>query len=295
LIVSAGQVNLNKTGGQAITGGNNVGLTVQANALVLDENNDQIHSDSPIPLPVVLSGGTWDLNGFSENVDELSISGGGTLRNGAATSTSTLTTISGYTAMLSGPNCQFDVTAADATLNFNGALGGSGSLVKTGAGLLNLNSNNTYTGNTTVSGGTLALAFPCLPSASTVAVATNAVLQLNFPDTNLVSALVLNGASQPAGIYNAASTPIYLAGTGSLQVSPSLPSTPTNIAFSASANTLSLSWPSNYVGWILQTNAINVGVSNDWRDVPGSATNTQLAFPMNNPAVSKEFFRLRYP
>jgi len=37
-----------------------------------------------------------------------------------------------------------------------------------------------------------------------------------------------------------------------------------------------------YVGWILQTNAINVGVSNDWYDVPGSATNTQLAFPMNN-------------
>jgi autotransporter-associated beta strand protein len=293
LIVEAGQVNLHKNGGQAITGGNNVGLTVQANALVLDENNYQIHSDSAIPLPVVLSGGAWDLNGWNENVDQLSISSGGTLRNAAPTSTSTITTISGYTAMLSGANCQFDVTAADGTLNFNGALGGSGSLVKVGLGLLNLNSNNTYTGNTTASNGTLALAFPCLANASTVTVATNAILQLNFAVTNTVGALVLNGVSQPLGIYNAANTPAYLAGTGSLLIG--IPTNPTNLTFSISANTLSLSWPSTYVGWILQTNAINVGVSNDWYDVPGSATNTQLAFPMNNPAVSNEFFRLRHP
>jgi hypothetical protein len=56
-----------------------------------------------------------------------------------------------------------------------------------------------------------------------------------------------------------------------------------------------LSWPSNYVGWILQTNVINVGVSNDWFNVPGSETNTQLTFPMTNPAISNEFFRLRLP
>jgi hypothetical protein len=65
--------------------------------------------------------------------------------------------------------------------------------------------------------------------------------------------------------------------------------------FSVSGSTLTLSWPSNYVGWILQTNAINVGVSNDWHDVPGSETNSQLAFPMTNPAVTNEFFRLRHP
>ena len=295
LIVSAGQVNLHKSGGQAIQGGNNFGLTVQSGGLVLDENDYQIHSDTAVPVPVVLAGGIWDLNGFNENVDQLSISSGGTLRNGAPTSTSSLTTISGYTAMLSGPNCQFDVTAADATLNFNGALGGSGSLVKTGAGLLNLNSNNTYTGNTTVSAGALALSYPSLASSSTVSIATNALLQLNFAVTNLVSALVLDGVGQPVGIYNAVSTPAYLAGTGSLQVSPSLPTSPTNITFSVSASTLTLSWPSNYLGWILQTNAVNVGVSGDWRDVPGSESSTQLAFPMTNPAVSNEFFRLRLP
>jgi hypothetical protein len=106
---------------------------------------------------------------------------------------------------------------------------------------------------------------------------------------------VLNGVSQPLGIYNAASTPAYLAGTGSLQVSPTIPTSPTNITFSVSANTLRLAWPSNYRGWVLQTNAINVGVSTDWHDVPGSESTNQLAFPMTNPAVTNEFFRLRLP
>jgi autotransporter-associated beta strand protein len=297
LVVSAGLVNLAKTANQAI-GAGHIGLTVQANALALDEYNYQIHSDSPsTPVPIVLSGGVWDLNGHNENVDQLSISSGGTLRNGAPASISTLTTILGYTAMLSGTNCQFDVPAVDGILNFNGALGGTGSLVKTGLGLLNLNSNNTYTGNTTVSGGTLALSYPCLANTSTVTVATNAMLQLNFAVTNPVAALVLNGTNQPAGIYNATTAPTYFlpAGTGSLQVGSSLPASPTNITFSVSGSTLSLSWPSSYVGWILQTNAVNVGVSNDWYDVPGSETNMQLSFPMNNPAVTNEFFRLRYP
>jgi autotransporter-associated beta strand protein len=295
LLVSAGQVNLHKTSGQAIQGGNNLGLTVQANALVLDENSYQIHSGSAIPMPVVLSGGVWDLNGWSENVDQLSISSGGTLRNSASASTSTLTAISGYTAMLSGPNCQFDVTAADGILNFNGALGGAGTLVKTGAGVLNLNSNNTYTGNTTVSGGTLALSYPSLASASTVTVATNAILRLDFAATNTVSALVLNGVSQPAGFYNAASAPVYLAGAGNLLVGPSIPTAPTNITFSVSANNFLLSWPSNYVGWILQSNVVSLGASGNWHDVPGSETNTQLAVPLTNSAISNEFFRLRYP
>jgi len=128
-----------------------------------------------------------------------------------------------------------------------------------------------------------------------VTVATNALLQLNFAATNTVAALVLNGTNQPAGVHNATTDPTYLAGTGSLQVGSTIPSSPTNITVSVSGNNLTLSWPSNYVGWILQTNAINVGVSNDWFNVPGSETNTQLTFPMNNPAITYEFFRLRHP
>src|SRR5205085_6076706 len=123
--VSAGQVSLAKTSGQAI-GVGFIGLTVQANALALDMNNFQIHSATvSTPVPVALSGGAWDLNGHNENVDKLSISGSGTLRNAATASTSTLSLISGYSATLSGPNCQFDVTAVDGNLNFNGVIAGT--------------------------------------------------------------------------------------------------------------------------------------------------------------------------
>ena len=296
LVVSAGQVQMAKASGGQSIGVGTIGLTVQANALAIDENSFQVHSDTlSTPVPVTLSGGVWDLNGWSENVDKLFISNGGTLRNGAAASTSTFTAISGYPATLTGTNCQFDVVAADGNLNFNGIITGSGSLVKTGAGVLNLNSNNTYTGNTTVSGGTLALNFPCLANAAAVTVATNAILQLNFAATNPVAALVLNGSSKAAGIYNATTDPTYLAGTGSLQVGSSIPTNPTNLTFSVSANTLSLSWPSNYVGWILQTNVAGLTVGSGWYDVPGSSTNTQLSVPLTNSTVTSEFFRLRYP
>jgi autotransporter-associated beta strand protein len=295
LAVNQGEVDFARTSGQSIGLGTS-GLTVRSNALVRDIHGFQVHSDTLItPVPVTLAGGLWDLNGNSENVDKLFISTGGVLRNGASASTSTFTAISGYTAMLTGPNCQFDVTAVDGILNFNGAIGGSGSLVKTGLGLLNLETSNDYTGDTTVSAGTLELAFPSLASASTVTIASNAVLQLDFPSTNVVGALVLNGVSEAAGVYNNASNPAYFTGTGSLLVVPVIPSSPTNITYSVSGSTLSVGWPSSYTGWILQTNAVSLVNSNSWHDVPGSSGTNQLSFPMSSAGITNEFFRLRHP
>ena len=186
LIVSGGKVILEKSG-QAISGGNNFGLTVNANGLVVDGNSYQIHSASAVAVPVNLSGGVWDLNGFNENIDKLNLGSGGTLRNSAANNISTVKITPGDMAQLSGTNCTFDIEAPDAVLNFNGIIAGSGSLLKIGAGLLNLNSNNVYTGNTIVENGTLAL-----PGASSISdsaliylATTNAALDLTQnTDTN---------------------------------------------------------------------------------------------------------------
>ena len=76
---------------------------------------------------------------------------------------------------------------------------------------------------------------------------------------------------------------------------PNLPWAGTNIITVAVGANLTLSWPSNYVGWILQTNGVDLGNSAAWGDVPGSQTNRQMIFPMINPALSREFFRLRHP
>jgi hypothetical protein len=76
---------------------------------------------------------------------------------------------------------------------------------------------------------------------------------------------------------------------------PNLPWFGTNITTLVSRTNLTLSWPTNYVGWILQTNSVDLGNSAAWGDVTGSQTNQQMTFPRINPAPSREFFRLRHP
>jgi len=86
---------------------------------------------------------------------------------------------------------------------------------------------------------------------------------------------------------------------GVLSVISGTASYPTNLTFSRSGNTLSISWPATHVGWILQsqTNSLNAGIqtsTNAWYDWPGSSAVTLTNIPINpiNPSV---FFRLRHP
>ena len=75
-----------------------------------------------------------------------------------------------------------------------------------------------------------------------------------------------------------------------------LASNPTNLAFSVSGNTMTLSWPADHLGWLLQaqTNSLSVGLGTNWVDVPGSdaIVSTNLTIDPANPAV---FYRLRHP
>jgi len=174
----------------------------------------------------------------------------------------------------------------------------SGGLTATGSGTLTLAGANTYTGNTTVNAGTLAIVQPTLATNSTVSVTNGAVLQLNFAggETNQVAALVLNGVSQAGGVYNSTTSSPFIAGTGNLLVGSAVASYPTNITFSGGGGTLTLSWPSTHLGWLLQsqTNSRSVGLSTNWFDVAGSASMTSTNLSVN-PASPTVFYRLRKP
>jgi 4-phytase / acid phosphatase len=71
------------------------------------------------------------------------------------------------------------------------------------------------------------------------------------------------------------------------------PYNPTNITASVSGNTLTIAWPADHLGWILQarTNGLSTG---QWFDLPGSSDVNSVAHPiaLANAAV---FYRLRQP
>jgi autotransporter-associated beta strand protein len=187
-------------------------------------------------------------------------------------------------------------TVPTAAVEFSGVISGSGfGIDKQGAGNLVLSGTNTYTGDTTVSGGKLVIAVASLAPSSTVRVAEGAVLELNFAETNIVAGFVTNGVSLPPGVYNSAlgNAGSFITGAGSLQVAAG-PSSPATLTNSVSGGVLSLSWPAGQ-GWRLeqQTNALSVGLSTNWAEVAGSSvSSTNFTIDSTKPTV---FYRLIYP
>jgi 4-phytase/acid phosphatase len=68
---------------------------------------------------------------------------------------------------------------------------------------------------------------------------------------------------------------------------------PTNITASVSSNTLTIAWPADHIGWMLQaqTNGLSTG---QWFDLPGSDVVNAVVIPIN-PANTSVFYRQRLP
>jgi hypothetical protein len=103
---------------------------------------------------------------------------------------------------------------------------------------------------------------------------------------------LFNGRLDEVFIYNYALSSTEIARLAANQPPP--PTVPTTLAFSATGNSLLLSWPSNYVGCRLESNAISIMSPARWFTVPGSSSNYQMLLPVN-ASVSNVFYRLAYP
>ena len=146
--------------------------------------------------------------------------------------------------------------------------------------------NNNYSGNTTVNGGTLKLGQPNLSAASTVTVASGAILELDFGVANTVGSLILGGVTQPAGVYDSTTGAPYITGSGSLLVvSSALPTL--NVA-NLGGGHLQYSWTG---GGTLQaqTNSLSAGLGTNWVDYPGASPVTITI----NPAIGSVFYRVK--
>jgi len=265
---------------------------------------------------------TYNLNGGTLTVPQImasSASGsrvfnfnGGTLRAAAGNSTFMASAVATAANVRNGgailDTAGFNVTIGQ-TLQHSAIAGDNptdGGLTKKGNGILTLTGANTWTGNTTVSAGTLELAQPTLNANSVVSIATSggASLQLAFTATNRIGALLLNGILMAPGVYNSSTSSPWLTGAGSLQVP--IATTPTNIAYTISSSsgngngTLMLSWPADHTGWRLQaqTNTLpplgGSGLGTNWFDVPGSPTTNTVDLPID-PSNGSVFYRLIYP
>lgn len=170
--------------------------------------------------------GRVDLNGFNQTLAGLSNASGGSspvgagiiINDGNSPSTLTLTLNSTRT---------FIGTIRDGNQIIH--------LIKSGPSTQIFTAAQSYSGNTSVSAGTLRIDQPYLDDSSNVTIATGARLHLNFNAADTVGSLTLGNAPAPPGTYNSTTHPSFIFGTGSLIV-PATFSNWLNIAPSLSTN-----------------------------------------------------------
>jgi autotransporter-associated beta strand protein len=146
----------------------------------------------------------------------LSLSNGGTLKLSAAI-TDLFTTAGANNKVIVGSGGGIvDTNGTSTTLNVG--ITGSGGLAKAGGGTLTTTGINSYTGNTTVTGGILSVAGPDLADEAAVTIASGAKLDLTFAGTDTIGALTINGVALADGTYSNSTHPAFITGSGTLTV-----------------------------------------------------------------------------
>jgi hypothetical protein len=148
-------------------------------------------------------------------------------------------------------------------------------------------------------------------SSDTVAVSVNLgtyvtgaqLIELTGPSLSSTSGFMLGGATiNPDGTWNGGIQKILTATNGEFTVNvpptsafllnPIVAVSP-NITTSANGGQLTLSWPTNYIGWLLESNSTGLTGPN-WSPVPGSGATNQVQIAIQ-PGQTNLFYRLSLP
>jgi len=274
-----GQLISIDTGGQAVTFSNNiVGSGTSLTKLGLGTLT--LLGTNTFSGGTTVSNGTLALgvNGSVSNASGIAIDAGAVFDVSARASWN-----AGATTSLTGSG-----TASPATIN------GTGILNVSATSPIILNYDGTHPA-LTVTGGTLSLH----GNAFTVNAAA--------PLANSVTPYVVATASTPitsSGTYTVGGTAIGATSMGTISVSgtqvlltvTAVNSTPPNFGlgtFTLNGSVLTLNWPGN-LGWILQSNSLNVANPADWFNVPGTATVTTFNININKANINV-YYRMILP
>lgn len=182
--------------------------------------------------------------------------------------------------VLESGNGSVDTNGHDATVS--APLTGTGTLVKTGHGTLTLQgAGSTWEGGLTVIGGTLILPSPTPGETNAVTVAADGVLKLDFPDSDIVASLTLNGVPATPGTWGGTGSGAehissLLSGTGKLLI----PSSEITLTIAPAGNgRITVSWShgtletsENLIDWAAQAAAVS---------------------PLTESASGRKFYRVR--
>ncbi len=199
------------------------------------------------------AGATFNLNNFDETIGSLAGAGNVTLGTGTLTA--------------GGDN---------SSTTFSGIISGSGGLTKTGTGTLTLSGNNTYTGATTINGGTLQLgAANRLADATALTVGAGATFNLNNFDETIGSLagagnVTLGAGTLTTGGDNSSTTfSGVVSGTGGLT--------------KTGTGTLTVSGNNTYTGaTTINGGTLQLGAANRLADATALTVGAGATFNLNN-------------
>lgn len=219
------------------------------------------------------------------------------------------TTNSAGTLIVNGTLAGPVTVASGATLAGTGTINGPTTVLAGGAiapgtsiGTLTINNNLALAGNLTVEVNRAGLASDKIVVSGTLAntgtgtiTVTNLGAPLAVGDTFALFNKAVTGGS--ALTITGGGVTVWenrLEIDGTIRVQLLLPTTPTNLSYSVAGNNLTLSWPANYLGWILQSNAVGIASSASWFPIAETANATQYTLALD-PAKANVFYRLVLP
>jgi fibronectin-binding autotransporter adhesin len=218
------------------------------------------------------------------------------------------TSISNGTLQVNGTVAGSVLVVANSTLAGTGTISGATTVLTNGIlapgnsiGTLTINNNLTLAGNMNVEVNRSGLASDKAIVSGTLAntgvgtiIVTNLGAALQAGDTFALFNKAVTGGNTMSVTGGGVIWTNKLAVDGTIAVVTPIATTPGPISYSSSGNTLTLSWPQNYLSWTLQSNIVGVASSASWFPVPNSGSATQFVVTIN-PARSNVFYRLIAP